>query len=365
MNMNMMMMKRCSLRAPSQGARGPRGGHSRHVSWRSSQEKRSRSSRSSLKCLAMNMNVRGYPVLGTNTMNPAPAPAPAPEDIVVSSGLDKVNVNINATDEITRQARMLGEEASGHVTELWKIAEPQLGAAAYQVRMGAEQASGRVNELWKIAEPQLADTSQKIATAASDFTSDPRVQQGYAKAQELAAQTLASGYERAAETAQDVATKLENTDWEAVAATAVERADQAAKYVAATPQYAAVVAQADVVANQAREQVDLQVASVMSSDVVARATDSAANVQAVYDREVAILKENEQLMTAMSVGGKYAALTANAAWQGFEYVLAWSQLTLEDLYAANGIDPQFALPTICVVGALVVREQVNSFGKTE
>ncbi|XRB08958.1 hypothetical protein NFJ02_38g95130 [Pycnococcus provasolii] len=260
---------------------------------------------------------------------------------------------------------MLGEEASGHVTELWKIAEPQLGAAAYQVRMGAEQASGRVNELWKIAEPQLADTSQKIVTAASDFTSDPRVQQGYAKAQELAAQTLASGYERAAETAQDVATKLENTDWEAVAATAVERADQAAKYVAATPQYAAVVAQADVVANQAREQVDLQVASVMSSDVVARATDSAANVQAVYDREVAILKENEQLMTAMSVGGKYAALTANAAWQGFEYVLAWSQLTLEDLYAANGIDPQFALPTICVVGALVVREQVNSFGKTE
>jgi len=125
------------------------------------------------------------------------------------------------------------------------------------------------------------------------------------------------------------------------------------------------VAQAEVVANQAREQVDLQVASVMSSDVVARATDSAANVQAVYDREVAILKENEQLMTAMSVGGKYAALTANAAWQGFEYVLAWSQLTLEDLYAANGIDPQFALPTICVVGALVVREQVNSFGKTE
>ena len=310
------------------------------------------------------MNVRGYPVLGTNMVNPA-APAPAPEDIVVSSGLDKVNVNINATDEITRQARMLGEEASGRVTELWKIAEPQLGAAAYQVRMGAEQASGRVNELWKIAEPQLADTSQKIVTAASDFTSDPRVQQGYAKAQELAAQTLASGYERAAETAQDVATKLENTDWEAVAATAVERADQAAKYVAATPQYAAAVAQADVVANQAREQVDLQVASVMSSDVVARATDSAANVQAVYDREVAILKENEQLMTAMSVGGKYAALTANAAWQGFEYVLAWSQLTLEDLYAANGIDPQFALPTICVVGALVVREQVNSFGKTE
>jgi len=137
------------------------------------------------------MNVRGYPVLGTNTMNPAPAPAP--EDIVGSCGLDKVHVNINATDEITRQARMLGEEASGRVTELWKIAEPQLGAAAYQVRMGAEQASGRVNELWKIAEPQLADTSQKIVTAASDFTSDPRVQQGYAKAQELAAQSSRAG----------------------------------------------------------------------------------------------------------------------------------------------------------------------------